>query len=44
MKESKEALAVFNHKKAAVHYLESSNQISKQQRLLFDSLHTLSVT
>lgn len=44
MKENKEALAVFNLKKAAIHYLEASNQVNKQQRIFLDSQHTLNVT
>lgn len=43
-KDNKECLAVFNHKKASVHYLELANQISVKQRTFMDSAHTLSVT
>jgi hypothetical protein len=43
-KDNKEALAVYNHKKASVHYLEVANQISQKQRAFTDSAHTLSVT
>lgn len=44
IKENKEVLAVYNHKKASIHYLEMANQTSQRQRTFMDSQHTLSVT
>lgn len=44
MKDQKEALAVYNHKKASVHYMETANLISQKQRTFTDSAHTISVT
>lgn len=44
MKDAKESLAVFNHKKASVHCLETANLISQKQRTFMDSANTLSVT
>jgi hypothetical protein len=43
-KENKEVLAVFNHKKASIHYLEMANQTSQRMRAFVDSQQTLSVT
>ena len=44
IKENREALAIFNHKKASAHYLEVANAISVKQRTFMDSQNTLSVT
>lgn len=35
-KNSKEELSIFNHKRASVHFMEMSNQVSKQQRYFMD--------
>ena len=44
MKENREALAIFNHKKASIHYLELANQVSVKQRAFIDSANILSQT
>jgi len=44
IKDHKERLAVFNHKKASVHYLDAANTISTKQRTFLDSQNTLGNT
>ena len=43
-KDTKETLAIFNHRKASVHYFDAANNVSVKQRAFLDSQHTLSST
>lgn len=44
MKNDKETLAVFNHKKASTHYLRAAIAVSKSQREFLDKQHQIGVT
>jgi hypothetical protein len=37
IKDTKETLAIYNHRKASVHYFDAANNVSVKQRAFLDS-------